>query len=94
MRITVLSAVVALGVAACGGGDAPGDAPPTSESPEPSPTPPSEEFGLPSWMQVDHAARTVVIQLEAGATEDKQSMELQWRSQRGREASPSLRAIR
>lgn len=70
MRIRVLSIAVALGIVACGGGDAPGEAPPASESAEPSPAPPTEEFGMPSWMQVDHTARTVAVQLEAGATED------------------------
>lgn len=70
MRICVMGAVLVFGAVACGGGDAPPEAPSSSEPAEPAPVAAAEEFGMPSWMQVDAAARTVQIQLIAGLTED------------------------
>jgi len=70
MCICALGAVIVFGTVACGGGDAPREAPASSELAEPTPVVAPEEFGMPSWMQVDATAQTVRIQLTAGLTED------------------------
>lgn len=75
MKLYRLIPVLALGVAACGGGDAP-DAPaaePAPEAPAPAPAGPAAPTGplsMPDWYSVDNAAQTVSITLTAGATPD------------------------
>ncbi len=75
MKLYRLIPVLALGVAACGGGDAP-DAPPADPAPEaPAPAPagpaaPTGPLSMPDWYSVDNAAQTVSITLTAGATPD------------------------
>jgi uncharacterized cupredoxin-like copper-binding protein len=70
-RKMLFAGAVALTLAACGGGDEVPEAPPATEPAAPAPPPPPPEtFGMPSWMQVDAAARTVTIQLTAGSTTD------------------------
>jgi sulfocyanin len=70
-RTMVFTAAVAFTLTACGGGDQAPEAPPATEPAAPTPPPaPPETFGMPSWMQVDQAARTVTIQLTAGSTTD------------------------
>lgn len=75
MKLIRLVPVMALAVAACGGGDAP-DAPPAEPAPEaPAPQPaglaaPTGAMTIPEWYDVDHDARTVAIELTAGATPD------------------------
>lgn len=61
--------LVAFGLAACGGGDQPEEAPPMEEpaAEQPAMEEPAE-FGMPDWMQVDHDAETVAIQLTAGTS--------------------------
>lgn len=75
MKLYRLLPVMALALAACGGGDAP-DAPPAEPAPEaPAPEPagpaaPTGEMTIPEWYDVNHDARTVGITLTAGATAD------------------------
>jgi hypothetical protein len=71
-RKMLFAAAAALTLTACGGGDEAPEAPPAAEPAAPAapPPPPPETFGMPSWMQVDNAARTVTIQLTAGSTPD------------------------
>ena len=79
MRIKALTAVLALGLTACGGGDSSDEAPPASTpAAAPAPAAAGVEFGMPDWMQVDNAARTVTIHLVAGLTDDNNRWELQW----------------
>lgn len=67
--------LVAFGLAACGGGDQPDEGAPAVEEPaveEPAAEEPAmeepAEMGMPDWMQVDHDAQTVAIQLTAGSS--------------------------
>lgn len=71
MRIRALTAAFSLGLTGCGGGDSSDEAP-TASTPAAAPAPAAapEEFGMPDWMQVDNAARTVTIHLVAGLTDD------------------------
>lgn len=75
MKLHRLIPVLALGAAACGGGDAP-DAPPADSAPEaPAPAPagpaaPTGPLSMPDWYAVDHDAGTVAITLTAGSTPD------------------------
>jgi uncharacterized cupredoxin-like copper-binding protein len=71
-RMMVFTAAAAFTLTACGGGDEAPEAPPATEPAAPAAPPPApaETFGMPSWMQVDNAARTVTIQLTAGSTAD------------------------
>lgn len=75
MKLFRLVPVMALAVAACGGGDAP-DAPPADSPPEaPAPAPagpaaPTGAMTIPDWYSVNHDARTVAIELTAGSTPD------------------------
>jgi sulfocyanin len=69
-----LAALIALGLIACGGGDAGSD---TGEAPsaEPAAAPAGEsaamgELSMPDWMTVDETAQTVTIELVAGLTAD------------------------
>jgi len=63
MRITTFAAALALGLAACGGGD---QAPATTEQApvEVAPAAPAE-LTTPEWFVVDHAAQTVTVNLQA-----------------------------
>ncbi len=73
MRIKAFIAGLAVVLVACGGGDTPEQAPASSEpAAAPAETAPSAalEFGMPDWMQVDNAARSVNIQLVAGLTQE------------------------
>lgn len=65
MRIKVLTAALALGIAACGDTE-PADTPPVD-------APPPGQAAAPAatdWFQVDEAAQTVTIDLVAGSTAD------------------------
>lgn len=72
MRTMVFAAALAFGLVACGGGEQAPEAAPSTEEMAPAAVPaaPMEEFGMPDWMQVDEANRTVSIQLTAGLTAD------------------------
>lgn len=78
-RDSILLAAVTTALVACGGGEPSGE-PATGGSQQPAAAPPaaappaaaSGELTMPSWMQVDNAARTVTMTITAGAT-DKQN---------------------
>lgn len=73
MKVYKLIPAVGFFLAACGGGE-PADAPSTDDAPStppaaaaPSgPSIPGGELSVPSWYQVDHDARTVTLDIEAG----------------------------
>ncbi|MBW3535226.1 MAG: hypothetical protein KY453_08440, partial [Gemmatimonadetes bacterium] len=71
MNRTLLSTalVLAMGVAACGGGEPADEAPADSPAAE-TPAAGAGEMSMPSWMQVDHDARTVTMTVTAGSTPD------------------------
>lgn len=75
MKLYRLIPVVALAAAACGGGDS-ADAPPAEPAPEApaaapaGPAAPTGAMTIPEWYAVNHDARTVAIELTAGATAD------------------------
>ena len=76
MKLHRLIPVLALGVAACGGGDAPeaapADSPPEAAAPAApaGPAAPTGPLSIPEWYAVDNDARTVSITLTAGSTAD------------------------
>jgi FtsP/CotA-like multicopper oxidase with cupredoxin domain len=72
MKLFKFVPVIALAVAACGGGDAPpAETPPEAPAPAPAgPVAPTGAMTIPDWYGVDHDARTVAIELTAGATAD------------------------
>ena len=53
---------------ACGGSDAPAPAADTDTAPAPAPAAAALELTMPDWYQVDETARTVTLQVTAGAT--------------------------
>ena len=69
MTRKILAIGVAIGLTACGGGDAPEGEPGAAPQAEPEAPPPAAVFGMPDWMQVDNGAGTVVIDVVAGLTE-------------------------
>lgn len=76
MKRTQFSTVLllAMAVAACGGGE-PADDAATDGEQAPAATPSADgaatgEVSMPSWMQVDHDAQTVTMTVTAGATPD------------------------
>jgi FtsP/CotA-like multicopper oxidase with cupredoxin domain len=70
MRTKALTVALAFGLVACGGDDAPSSQPAPGAAPGAAPAAPAGPGGLtmPDWIQADHAARTVSIELTAGST--------------------------
>ena len=74
-RDPILLAVMTMALAACGGGEPASQAPASgSSSAAAAPAaaaPASGEMTMPSWFQVDNAARTVHMTITAGATDEQ-----------------------
>ena len=62
--------VLAMGVAACGGGEPAEDTPAEQPAEAPAGGGATGTMSMPSWMQVDNAAQTVTMDIEAGSTPD------------------------
>lgn len=71
MRTQLSTALVlAMGVAACGGGEPADEAPAADRPAAETPAAGGGAMSMPSWMQVDHDARTVTMTVTAGSTPD------------------------